>query len=200
MRKYVIACLLSVGFLLSGCGVFDDTPGLVVKESGEVKSCIQEEFAEDYYDADELQEEVNSEIAVYNDVAGTDSIVLKKFKIRYGNEEAVTSVSAVLEYASAKDYEAFNEETLYVGSVSESLKNEQLSELAFYSVEDGETKVTIEDILKEGEYQMIMFTEPVSVKGPKNVLYYSEGLSMSKESKRVLVTDKDKEIYCIIYE
>lgn len=195
MRRYVIAILLTMTFLLAGCGLFEDTPGLTVKENGEIKSYIAEEFSEDYYDETELHDSIQADIAEYN--GEEEKIKLTKFKVTGDDELTLT---AVMEYSSATDYEEFNGEVLYIGSVAEALKEGYGEDCIFMTSEDENSKLTLNEIDQKGAYHLIMFTEPVSMKAPKKIQYYSEGLELDDNEKRVNIIQEDKEIYCIIYE
>ena len=86
MRKSVCFCLLICMLsVLIGCG------GSVPKEStiavdkkGKITDTIVEEFDKDFYDSEELQGEIESELAEYNKNYATDHITMKKFEVKNG--------------------------------------------------------------------------------------------------------------------
>ena len=57
----------------------------------------------------------------------------------------------------------------------------------------------IDSGIENDNYRIVIFSEPVDVKVPKKIVYTSEGLQLNGK-KTVTVTDKEKEIYYIIYE
>ena len=194
MRKKLAAFLLCTIPLLIGCAASQDTSSMTIKKDGVVKSYIVEEFTAPYYDEYELQQSAEADILAYNDETGEDAIELKKFKL----EEGI--LRATVEYQTSKDYESFNEETLFVGLLSEAEKDGYDVEGTFYAADDLYQKLTYEEIQKEGDYHVVIFTEPVNVKVADKVIYISDGLQKGNSAKEVSITDDTKEIYYIIYE
>ena len=175
-KKYLALALLGVLFL-TGCSGSHDVSTLSINKDGEVTSYIVEEFLAPNYDAEELKRNVLSDIAVANENLKHSAIELKDYELVDG------SLKATIDYKSAKAYEEFNEETLYVGTLNKALK------------EGYDIDADIED----DEYHIVLFTENVNVEVPKKIVYVSDGLQKNG-SKAVTVTDKEKEIYYIIYE
>ena len=108
MRKSVCFCLL-IGMLsvLVGCG------GSVPKEStiavdkkGKITDTIVEEFDKDFYDSEELQGEIESELAEYNKNYATDHITMKKFEVKDG------TATLQLVFDGSEYYEDYTETTL----------------------------------------------------------------------------------------
>lgn len=178
MQKRILAFALLAALFLTGCAYNPEVSTINIGKNGEVESYIVEDFAAAYYDAEELQSSVLADIQKANETYEQPAIELTAYEMTEGG-----ILKASIEYQNAKAYEEFNEETLYVG-----LWKDALSE--GYAANAG-----IED---EG-YHIVVFSEPVNVRVPKNIVYASEGLQLS-DRKTATVTNKEKEIYYIIYE
>lgn len=193
MRRYVIALAFLSALILSGCGDDGAVSQMTIDKEGAVKSYIVEEFATSYYNAEELQTSVNEDINYFNEKYEGTVIELTEFAF----EEGV--VKATIEYQNADLYEEFNEETLFVGTIEEALTQKYDVDATFYDVKNLESEVNFADI-KDENYHIMIFTEPVNIKVPHKVLYVSDGLQKGNSSKKVSVTDNTQEIYYIIYE
>lgn len=190
MRKLICICLLACGiFLLAGCGnSVPEGNAISVDKKGTITSTITESFDKDFYDADELKEEIDSELADYNKTFAKDHISLKKFEVKNG--------TAVLQmtFAGSDDYSSYNEEELFVGTVSEAraegydLSGELLdpngAKTDFSSLEAGdEAKVLILEtddacqVLVPGEILAVSAGGNVTVTGKKQAAVESAGLS-----------------------
>lgn len=177
MRKKYWAFTLLVALFLTGCGANPEMSMLDISKNGEITSYIVEDFSASYYDAEELKADVMEAILDVNGQLKQTAIELTKYDLTEG------VMKATVEYQNAKAYEAFNEEKLYVGLLEE-------------AVEEG---YQIDSDIENDNYRIVIFSEPVDVKVPKKIVYTSEGLQLNGK-KTVTVTDKEKEIYYIIYE
>ena len=97
--------------VLIGCG------GSVPKEStiavdkkGKITDTIVEEFDKDFYDSEELQGEIESELAEYNKNYATDHITMKKFEVKDG------TATLQLVFDGSEYYEDYTETTLFNGT------------------------------------------------------------------------------------
>ncbi len=178
MQKRILAFALLTALFLTGCAYNPEVSTISIGKNGEVESYIVEDFTASYYDAEELRNSVLADIQKVNEEYEQPAIELTAYEL---TESGILKSS--IKYHSAKAYEEFNEETLYVG-----LWKEAISE--GYKVD-----AQIED----EEYRIVIFSEAVNVMVPKNIVYASEGLQLNGK-KTVTVTDKEKEIYYIIYE
>lgn len=193
MHKKGIALALLSALILSGCGDSGNVSQITVDQEGTVTSYIVEEFSASYYDAEELQASVAEDINFINEKYEGNVIELSEFA--FGEDV----VKATIWYQSADLYEEFNEENLFVGTIEEALTQKYDMDVAFYDIKNLENEVAFSDI-KEGNYHIMIFTEPVNIKVPNKVLYVSDGLQKGNSSKKVSVTDNTQEIYYIIYE
>ena len=178
MQKRKIAFTLLAALLFTGCGYDPEVSTLNIGKDGNVESYIVEEFAAAYYDAEELRSTVLEEIKDANEGKEEPVVELDSYEL---TENGI--LKATIKYQNDKAYEDFNDETLYVGLWKDALTNG-------YAVK---AEITDE------EYNIVIFGEKVNVKVPKNIVYASEGLQLV-DKKTVTVTDKEKDIYYIIYE
>ena len=178
MQKRKIALSLLAATLLAGCGYDPAVSTISIGKDGNVDSYIVEEFTASYYDAEELRNTVMEDIQQANNELKQTAIALDSYEL---TEEGV--LKATVTYENAVAYETFNKETLYVGLWKDTLAK----------------GYTVKADMKDEEYHVVVFSEPVNVKVPKNILYVSEGLQLEGK-KTVTVTDKEKDIYYIIYE
>lgn len=192
MRKGFIALTLLSILCLAGCGEGKNESLLCVEKDGTVKSYIVEDFTASYYNADELKESVTQDILSFNEDYDNAAVELTNFEAGEG------ILRATIEYQSAEAYEEFNEEAMSFGLLAEVSEKYDI-DADFYDVKNMENKLDFSDITDEN-YNIMIFTEPVSVKVPGKVLYISDGLQKGNSSKSVTVTDDKEEIYYIVYE
>lgn len=196
MRK-VAACLISLLLvtLLVGCaGSKGENTIMEVHKDGSVKSHIVEAFDQSYYDEAELQESMESDIADYNVTAGDKNISLDQFLVK----DAVAK--ATITYASAEDYMAFNEETLFLGTIKEAKSAGYEVSVDMNAVEDTSSIQKLSSLSGDENMKLVIFSEPVEVKVYGKVLYVSKGLAPGSSDKSVTVTDTNQDLYYVIFE
>ena len=85
MRKSVcfvlLACMISA---LAGCGSVPKESTLAIDNKGKITDTVVESFDKDFYDSEELQKEIESELAEYNKNFAADHITMKKFEVKDG--------------------------------------------------------------------------------------------------------------------
>ena len=85
MRKSVcfvlLACMISA---LAGCGSVPKESTLAIDKKGKITDTVVESFDKDFYDSEELQKEIESELAEYNKNFAADHITMKKFEVKDG--------------------------------------------------------------------------------------------------------------------
>ncbi len=194
MRKKTIAMIVLCIPFLVGCGNSFDTSSMTITKDGMIESYIVEDFSATYYDADELEQSITTDVNSFNADYENEVIELKEFSI----EEGV--LNATITYENADVYEKFNEEKLFLGSMAEAIEKGYKFDVPFFSVVNSGQKTDYDTIKKENNYHVVIFTEPVNVKVFDKVVYISDGLQKGDGAKKVMVTDTTKEIYYIIYE
>lgn len=165
-----------------------------VKKDGTILGYIEEDFSKDYYDTDGLKSMIESEIAEYAKIAGSQSCVeLQDFAAEDG------MVNVLIAYESAQDYRSYNNTTLYVGTVSELAGEGVAFDVPLLSADEEEGSLPAGDVSSVGENHAVVFDENVSVKVPGTILYHSGNVSLT--GKRTAVADQDStESAVIIYK
>lgn len=167
MRKSVCFCLLICMLsVLIGCG------GSVPKEStiavdkkGKIIDTIVEEFDKDFYDSEELQGEIESELAEYNKNYATDHITMKKFEVKDG------TATLQLVFDGSEYYEDYTETTLFNGTVAEA--------------QAGGYELNGELLDADGAKVLVMETdETVKVEVPGTILAVSAGGNVNVTGKK----------------
>ena len=177
MQKKYLALALLVALFMTGCAKEPTVSTMTIHKDGVVESYIVEEFLAPHYDAQELESSVLANIASVNKKFEQPAIELTGYELVEG------MLKATIEYQNANAYEEFNEETLYVGLLEDAVA-------AGYQV--------AAEIENDG-YQVVVFSEPVDIRVPKKIVYVSDGIQTIGK-KAATVTNKEKEIYYIIYE
>ena len=117
MKKFTSVWLLACSiFLLAGCGSVPEDDTISVDKKGRITYTVVEEFEKDYYDAEELKEVIDEDIAAYNINFAQDHLTLKKFEVKDG--------IAVLQtcFDEARYYADYSGMTLFAGTVAEALE------------------------------------------------------------------------------
>lgn len=116
MRKLVYFLILTLGFLfLAGCSM-EAVPNentISVDKKGKITYTVVEDFGKNFYDAEELQKEIEEEIDAYNQNFSTAHLELKAFEVADGVAKLQTS------FDEAKYYADYSGMTLFLGTVAE---------------------------------------------------------------------------------
>lgn len=177
-KKFVTAAALMAGIaLLGGCDKLQQEkwepqePGAIsISEEGIITETIQETLDQSYYDAAELKNMIDSEVADYNGKNGENSVTVKTY------EAAEGAVTLVMEYASAGDYAKFNNVEFYYGSMIDAQLEGYLFDVSFKRVNDGVIQgsaVTGEEVIKHMADQVLIVRAPLEVQVPGEVHFTS---------------------------
>ena len=164
MRKIVSFCLLMCSILLfSGCfGAAPDQDTISVDKRGRVTSTIVEDFDKEFYDSEELESEIDEELAEYNQNFAADHIRKEMFEV----EDGIATLQLVFDESQYyKDYTGLE---LFVGMVSEA--EEEGYELPAYFVNPEENAVDVEELNSEGDARILILEEAVQVRVPGRIL------------------------------
>ncbi len=187
MRKtkgLILVCAVSC--LLAGCSRFSPKETAVsVSKDGKVTAAVIDKLDQSYYDAEELKENIDQAVSDYNGSAGEDTVTVQKFETR---EEG--DVKLFMEYASGKDYAAFNNVDFYVGDITDGYNNAGYRfETTFRQVEKGKAvgdEIAREEIFAGSNHPMLVFSEPMAVEVPGKILYVSSNVEVTgKKSARM---------------
>lgn len=167
MKKSVSLCLLLAGtILLTGCSQkFEPTQSTIfVTSKGTVKSAIMESFEEEYYNFEELKNDVEKMVQDYCKETSENAVVVESFT------EENDAVTLMMQYETVQDYNDFNDMILFSGTLLE-------AEDAGY----------IPGELYDMEGQMVPLNE--EEKGSLKVIVTEESISIQTSGKIRCVSD-----------
>ena len=167
MKKSISLCLLLAGtILLTGCSQkFEPTQSTIfVTSKGTVKSAIMESFEEEYYNFEELKNDVEKMVQDYCKETSENAIVVESFT------EENDAVTLMMQYETVQDYNDFNDMVLFSGTLLE-------AEDAGY----------IPGELYDIEGQMVSLNE--EEKGALKVIVTEESISIQTSGKIKCVSD-----------
>jgi len=196
MKKRIVFIIGVFGsMLLYGCGSSNtdlSETTVIVEKNGKVTDAIVESFDKDYYDAAELEDMVNKELASYQKLTGSkDSAVLSDFKV----EDKVANVG--LEFATAVDYASFNDVAFFFGTISEAYAAGYDLDVILKSTSEEET-IGKDALMEEmGSYHMIVSGEPIRIKTYGKILYTTANVDLI-DDKEVRISSESEGLAYII--
>lgn len=188
MKKFMVWALVAVMCLgmLAGCGssyAADESTVFVLKD-GKIVSTDVEDFDEGTYDADGLKDYVNQTIDTYSDENGKGLVKLKSLSVK-DNKAVLT-----LEYASASDYQKFNEIELFTGSVAEALAAGYSFDADFASVSDaGISACDSSAFLNDPNYKVVIIKGNTNVQIKGTVAFASVQNTIYVDSKTISIRE-----------
>lgn len=198
MRKGLALVLFIVVMTmgLSGCNSSDSAvteTTIELKKDGSVVHTIVEDFAEDYYDLQELQNMIQSSCDSYNTSAGTDAVSVSEVT----KEEDILTVRMIYKDASA--YAGFNKLALFAGTVKDAYNAGYDLDVTLFSLTDDSESIGKEEILGMGEKHIAIVREAVDVKVWNKVLYASGDVLRTGDNRTVMIGDSSALTY-ILFE
>lgn len=194
-------CVLTLTILImavfAGCSMkaFDaDEDTVYVQKKGTVIGAIVEKFEKDYYDAEELEEMINSEVAEYNGTTERKSLEVASFEV------ASKMVKLFINYETAEDYAAFNKTDFFTGTVDEAVTAGYEFDGKFTDAKDKDASVNAKkDILKQAEYNVVILEEQINVQIDGEILYVSENTELLAKNLAKVAEGSEGLAY-IVYE
>lgn len=194
MRKITILLLIvSMTVLLAGCGSggsAESETTLEFKKNGQVVHTIVEDFSADYYDLDELETDVKSQIEEYNTRVGSDRISLDSSELEDG------TLTMVMTFQGAEDYSSFYRQALFCGTVKAAFEAGYDLDIELNSAQEEGTTINKQDILDMGERHIIVVREAIHLKPYADILYASGDVEVTGDRDAV-VTDGQSLSYII---
>jgi len=197
MKK--VKMLLTVGVvsgLLCACGMVGsavDTTTVSFDKNGVVTETIVEEFAQPYYDVEELKGDIASEISAYNSKsADAEAIMLGDVELSEDKQ-----IRVEMEFKTYADYKNFNEKELFWGTVADAYG----AGYEFTSMRDVNQEgvvLSAADVLEKGDMHMVILEEAQQIIVPGKICYISDGVSVI-EQKRAINLNEGQNAF-IIYE
>lgn len=189
-KRTILAVVAGVLFLMAGCSKFSpDESAVSVGKDGEIIGIAVESLDKDYYQEQELKSMIEKEVSGYTAAAGKDSVKMDKFSV--DDKKA----KLVMNYASGKDYSAFNKVEFFIGSTAQAQQAGKPFDGGFQSVEDGKavkTGLTSKDVLSN-DYQVVVMEESVLVKVPGTIVYVSDNVDVLGKDEAKVKSGSDEQ-------
>ena len=173
--KTVLAVVLAA-VCLTGCSQFKaEHNAAALKKDGSVMAAVLDTLDKSYYSDEELKTTIDEAVADYNEGSDETAIVVKKF------ETSEENVQLYMNYASAEDYQKFNNVTFYAGDLQGAYDNNYEFPDTFQQVEKGKVTgtVTKSDILSGLNYYVLIYSEEMDVEVPGKIVYVSPDVSVT---------------------
>lgn len=188
MKKYVYATLLAAMVLLTGCSSVKKAAAstIYIDKNGKVTSVLVESFTAESYDQTELEEYIRNAINEFNDGSSKKTVSLDSYTVKQGQ------IRAILEYASAADYESFNQTTLFCGTVP----GAQAAGYEFngnFNAAGGDPISGSELLETNPEAHVIILNEPLRVMTEKHILYVSSNVKIVDANLAQVLPDEQEE-------
>ena len=188
--------VLTAGMALTGCagpGQKTSETAVSVSKNGTIQSYISETFEQNYYDKDEMQQMILSEVASYNRQAGNANISVEKVEVK--DAQAIVQMS----YASAKDYAEFNQVTFFLGTPEEAQMEDYDLNTVLSNVKNPQETIGEGDILAMKDARILITDTAENIDLYGKVLYASDNVTVSDNRKSFMILpDSDKMAYIIL--
>lgn len=198
-RGFLLATVIGASCFLTGCGILagfsPEVSGVSVSKNGRITEVVRESFDASYYNEEELQSQIESEISDYNSSHGDKSVKKKSLKVENGEAQLR------MVYDSYQDYAQFNHVGFYVGDINGAIQAGYAFEGSFLPVSDGKTadgsSIWGSSLMSGKNYKTIVVNEALLVDVPGTICYVSEGVKVTGKSEAV--TENTDTSY-ILYE
>lgn len=195
----VVALLLTAG--LCGCSDNDgEIQGscITVSKEGTIEDCIRESFDKDYYDQNELQNEVLQAVSSYNNRLGEERVTVEKVQI----DGDVTDVK--MGFQTHADYADFNREVFFIGTPLEAQAAGYNLNHVFVSTEDASRTMGEAELLTTTGIRVLITNTDQSVTLYHKILYVSDKVELKNKNRTFrIVKDENEQIskeVCVIYK
>ena len=198
-RGFLLATVISASCFLTGCSILagfsPEVSGVSVSKNGRITEVVRESFDASYYNEEELQSQIESEISDYNSSHDDKSVKKKSLKVENGEAQLR------MVYDSYQDYAQFNHVGFYVGDINGAIQAGYAFEGSFLPVSDGKTaegsSIWGSSLMSGKNYKTIVVNEALLVDVPGTICYVSEGVKVTGKSEAV--TENTDTSY-ILYE
>lgn len=195
--------LIFINFILITClvgcsgkvSVPDNENSLSVSKKGNITQYIKEEFKENYYNINELNDAILDEISVFNAKYGENEIVLKKAQMS-SKYPAYTDIE--LAYASCGSYVEFNDCILFIGTGQEAFEKGFLDDVILSNIKDATSTLDKESLSKSKEKVLITNLNDVIIL-PSKVKYISSGCTVMNNNLSVKKNADHNGLVYIVY-
>lgn len=191
IKTVLVTGVIALGLCACGQNGKIEETSLKLEKDGTVVNTIVEDFDETLYKVEDLKSMVLGEVAAFNSTAGADSISVDKLEAEDG--KIVLSMT----YAGAGEYTEFNDSILFSGTVLEAYEAGLDFDITLTSTQEDGGQIGKEEILKMGDYGIIILEEPVKVETASKILYTSDNVEVLS-GKSAKVTETEEAAYLII--
>ena len=198
-RGFLLATVISASCFLTGCSILagfsPEVSGVSVSKNGRITEVVRESFDASYYNEEELQSQIESEISDYNSSHDDKSVKKKSLKVENGEAQLR------MVYDSYQDYAQFNHVGFYVGDINGAIQAGYAFEGSFLPVSDGKTadgsSIWGSSLMSGKNYKTIVVNEALLVDVPGTICYVSEGVKVTGKSEAVT---ENTDTFYILYE
>lgn len=183
----VVIVIIICVFALGSCGTDyadAETNTVYVLKNGKIVSTDIEDFDEDTYSEDELEDYMEDVIDTYNNENGKKAVKQKSFKVK---KDIAT---LVMEYASADVYKDFNGTEIFVGTIAEAVEAGYDFDVVFANVSGSSVKeASADDFMNDDSYKVVIIKANTTVSVDGNICYVST--ENTSEVDKTLVVIKE---------
>ena len=184
-RGFLLATVISASCFLTGCSILagfsPEVSGVSVSKNGRITEVVRESFDASYYNEEELQSQIESEISDYNSSHGDKAVKKKSLEVKDGEAQMR------LVYDSYQNYAGFNHVDFYVGDINGAIQAGYAFEGSFLPVSDGKTadgsSIWGSSLMSGKNYKTIVVNEALLVDVPGTICYVSEGVKVTGKSE-----------------
>ncbi|MEG0963345.1 MAG: hypothetical protein RR139_11680 [Lachnospiraceae bacterium] len=206
MKKIISIGLVGIMLagLLTACGTSlkADCDTVYVKKNGTVIGAAVEEFEKDYYDADELKTFIEDEVAQYQKEHEKKSVKIHEFSVKD------KTAKLFIKFKGYKDYQDFNNVTLFTGTVPQALAAGYDFATEFRKVKDTKLGDTVDNSkILSSDDKVVVLSEKIDVKVDGTIKYVSSANVkikskdlVSLQSQETAETGNELSLVYVIYE
>lgn len=198
MKKKIFSLLYMIimtTVILTGCKSDDDSydeTTISIDKKGRVKEQVVESFNKDYYDVNELQNELNIAINDYNNSTPKENeIVLKNMKVENG------SVYVTIQFSDTDAYSSLQNETLYYGTINDAYDLGYSMDVTLKGVENGD-KISKIQIMGMSDRNIIIMSEPVKLQTASKIEYVSANVEVLSDNEARILNESGGLAYIVL--
>ena len=155
---------------------------IILAKNGTVIENLTETFEQDYYDADELKNDIETAISNYCDMHGGKGAELKSFNL------SDQYVLAQILFDSSADMSDFQNEDVFFGTVSEAYDEGYLEDISLKSTSDG-TMVGKAEIMDDPDKHIFIIGSAYRVDAYTNIAFVSQNVEVIDENSARVTED-----------
>ncbi|MGN0347641.1 MAG: hypothetical protein ACI4DU_10215 [Lachnospiraceae bacterium] len=190
----VIVLFISVA-LLFGCSKsnadISQKSNVELYDDFHLEATIVEDFAESYYDENELMDMVNEEVSTYNVSKGGTPISVLSHSLEGG------VMSLRLSFTDVSHYNNYMPEEIFIGTVNEAYQQGYDFNRSLVVVNKPNIIIGKNDLMNMATYKLLIVQGDIIVKCPTDILFYSQGMELLDDNT---VSCNGDNTYFIIYK